>query len=369
MSTISTLHDPRTPFDQPERELKLYNPAAGLWLRNLQETVRQLFPPRVNPLDDQWQEIRENIARRIRNKQPIGKQTADAVTLAAHLSGPPKSGKNRVANLLGRPGSGKTFISLMTVAGLSCSKILIVCPAHVITTWIDEISDVMPLARIRVCRKIKDNQPEPPWAMPVAESDLRSAMAIEDMSPDRPLFIITSQSAASLASRHRSAVRRVGGPDTPALFRVYPRGETGFKYPRLEITHEEVDTCPRCWSMLTGRTDYRPNRRDAQCPAVFMMSHPRDGIERLQRCGQPLREPDLPAIEKGRSIPTRSYPTLDYVAKRCPQWHDLLIIDEVQQYKAQHTQRGEVIGRCAQQSKKVLTLTGTYIGGLASDAC
>ena len=85
-------------------------------------------------------------------------------------------------------------------------------------------------------------------------------------------------------------------------------------------------------------------------------------------CKQPLLEPDMPAIEKMKSIPTRSYPLLDYVAKRCPHWHDLMVIDEVQQYKAQDTQRGEVIGRCAQQSKKVLTLTGTYIGGMASDA-
>ena len=331
-----------------------------------QKAVRQLFPPRIDPLDDQWQQIRDNMTRRIRGKQPIGKQTADAVTLAAHLS------DHRVANLLGRPGSGKTFITLMTVAGMGCSKILIVCPAHVITTWIDEITDVMPLARIRICRKVRENRPAPPWAMPIAECDLWSAMETKDTSPDRPLFIITPQGAASQAGRTRSAVRRVGSADRPGLFRVNQRAnkdtsEDNVKASHLEITHQAVDTCPKCWTMLTGRSDYQQNRRDARCPAIVPARN-KNGSMTYVKCGQPLREPDLPAIEKGRSIPTRSYPVLNYVAKRRPHWHDLLVIDEVQQYKAQDTQRGEVIGQCAQQSQKVLTLTGTYIGGLASDA-
>ena len=316
-----------------------------------QDAVRRIFPPRVDPVDDEWQEIRDNMARRIRGRQPIGKQTADAVTLAAHLT------DHQVANLLGRPGSGKTFISLMTIAGLGCARIMVVCPTHVMTTWIDEITEVMPLARIRVCRKVKENRPKPPAAMAVAECDLKSAMNIDDATPDRPLFIITPQGAASLAGRTRLTVRTVGGESNPGLFRTRRSRDpekTDIEESRLDVTYEEVDTCPRCWIMLTGNRSYESHqsRRDLQCP----------------QCKQPLREPDMLAIEKGKGIPTRSYPILDYVAKRCPRWHDLLVIDEVQQYKAQDTQRGEVIGRCAQQSKKVLTLTGTYIGGMASDA-
>ena len=316
-----------------------------------QDTVRRIFPPRVDPVDDAWQEIRDNMARRIRGRQPIGKQTADAVTLAAHLT------DHQVANLLGRPGSGKTFISLMTIAGLGCARIMVVCPTHVMTTWIDEITEVMPLARIRVCRKVKENRPKPPAAMAVAECDLKSAMNINDATPDRPLFIITPQGAASLAGRTRLTVRTVGGESNPGLFRTRRSRDPekiDIEESRLDVTYEQVDTCPRCWIMLTGNRFYESHqsRRDLQCP----------------QCKQPLREPDMPAIEKGKGIPTRSYPILDYVAKRCPNWHDLLVIDEVQQYKAQDTQRGEVIGRCAQLSKKVLTLTGTYIGGMASDA-
>ena len=327
-----------------------------------QETVRQMFPPKVDPTDDQWQTIRDNMVRRIRGRQPIGKQTADAITLAAHLT------TERLANLLGRPGAGKTFISLMTVSGLSCSKTLIVCPAHVITTWIDEIAEVLPLARIRICRRVKDNRPDPPWAMPIAECDLRSAMQIDDATPDRPLFIITPQGAASLAGNSRSIVRTVGGERNPGIFRTWssraPKQYTKLKESerirriladgRLEITNEEVDTCPRCWGMLTGHRSYHPNsnRRDQQCPY----------------CRASLRTADLPPIMKGKAHPNRSYPLLDYVARRCPHWHDILLVDEVQQYKASDTQRGEVIGRCAQASKKVLTLTGTYIGGMASDA-
>ena len=316
-----------------------------------QETIRRVFPPRVDPVDDKWLKIRDNMSRRIRGRQPIGKQTADAVTLAAHLT------DHRVANLLGRPGSGKTFISLMTIAGLGCSRIMVVCPAHVITTWIDEITEVMPLARVRVCRKVKENRPKPPSAMAVAECDLRSAMSIEDTTPDRPLFIITPQGAASRAGRTRLTVRRVGGEFSPGLFRTTHHRNpeiSQIEESRLNITYEEVDTCPNCWVMLSGSKSYEAHKSKRNLKCAY--------------CKQPLLEPDMPAIEKMKSIPTRSYPLLDYVAKRCPHWHDLMVIDEVQQYKAQDTQRGEVIGRCAQQSKKVLTLTGTYIGGMASDA-
>ena len=111
----------------------------------------------------------------------------------------------------------------------------------------------------------------------------------------------------------------------------------------LEKAPANGTACPACRHLLDRDLRWKRQRQDrsAICP----------------NCGIHLMAP--------KSRPRR-YPLLEYVSRRHRHWHDLLIIDEAHQYKAETSARGEVVGRCAQRSKKILALTGTYMGGYAS---
>ena len=57
----------------------------------------------------------------------------------------------------------------------------------------------------------------------------------------------------------------------------------------------------------------------------------------------------------------------DYAAEYMGKWFDVLIIDEVQDYKARETAQGETTRRMAQHAKKTIALTGTPFGGKVSE--
>ena len=308
----------------------------------LKHKMLELYPPLVNPTDPEYAPIRINIGARIANREPVGKQAADAVTLAAALQ---QKGR---ANLLGKQGTGKTFTALMTTAGIGAARILVVTPAHVVTTWINEITECLPEAKVRVCRQALNRSRKPSVDAVYGECDYETALATP-ASPEAPLFVIVPQASAANGYGMKPNIRHVGPSQPNRLYRRYHyRGQQvvpGSKF-ELETVQEEGFTCPVCWHLLSADDQF--NRQDRKSHDLH-----------CTQCQAALMEPD------NRK---RSYPLLQYIARRRAKRHDLLIIDETHQYKAADTARGEVIGRCAQKSEKVLALTGTYIGGLVSEA-
>ena len=67
--------------------------------------------------------------------------------------------------------------------------------------------------------------------------------------------------------------------------------------------------------------------------------------------------------ESGRAL----YSYGDYAAEYMGRWFDVMIIDEVQDYKARETAQGETTRRMAQHAKKTMALTGTPFGGKVSE--
>ena len=62
----------------------------------------------------------------------------------------------------------------------------------------------------------------------------------------------------------------------------------------------------------------------------------------------------------------RRYPLADYVKQRMPGWFDLLIADEVHEYKGRGSAQGIAAGILADACGSSLALTGTLAGGYAS---
>jgi len=78
---------------------------------------------------------------------------------------------------------------------------------------------------------------------------------------------------------------------------------------------------------------------------------------RCQRCDNPLWQAD----------PTgpRRVPLADYVSRRMPRHFDLLIGDEIHEFKARGSAQGMAAGTLAEACGRTLSLTGTLMGGRA----
>ena len=117
----------------------------------------------------------------------------------------------------------------------------------------------------------------------------------------------------------------------------------------MEETGEpfRVPCCPICTAQVVDKdgvplTDKVLNRRKHVCVD----------------CGSPLWQAD-------RSGPAR-YPLADYVKHRMKGFFDLLIGDEVHEYKARGSAQGIAAGTLAEACGKSLSLTGTMMGGYSS---
>ena len=79
---------------------------------------------------------------------------------------------------------------------------------------------------------------------------------------------------------------------------------------------------------------------------------------RCRACAGPLWQAD-------RTGPRR-FPLADYIRRRLPGHFELLIADEVQDFKARGSAQGLAVGALAETCGRTLTLTGTLFGGYSS---
>ena len=124
---------------------------------------------------------------------------------------------------------------------------------------------------------------------------------------------------------------------------------TGGRLIRDEETGEpfQVPCCPSCSAQVVDKdgvplTDAELNRRKRTCAL----------------CGSPLWQADASG--------PRRYPLADYVKHRMKGFFDLLIGDEVHEYKGRGSAQGIAAGVLADVCGKSLSLSGTLMGGYSS---
>ena len=86
-------------------------------------------------------------------------QSHASKALVKLLGGPsasPKARKGKAAILLGEIGSGKSTVALMTAVTCGAKRLLVLCPPHLLDSWTNEITAVLPDADIRVLKDIAD---------------------------------------------------------------------------------------------------------------------------------------------------------------------------------------------------------------------
>ena len=245
-------------------------------------------------------------------RKPLGAQ-ADAIRGAA-LS----LKAHRGTTVVGEMGTGKTFIGAAAAHMAGFKRILIICPPHLVPKWKREVEQTVPGVRAAIVESITDLE------------RLRLSVG------SGPLFAVMSREKAKLSYRWKAAVIKRWAVSKGRLVRDEETGEP-FRVP----------CCPDCTAQIVDKdgvplTDADLNRRKHTCVD----------------CGAPLWQAD-------RSGPTR-YPLADYVKHRMKGFFDLLVGDEVHEYKGRGSAQGIAAGILADACGKSLSLTGTVMGGYAS---
>ena len=245
-------------------------------------------------------------------RRPLGAQ-ADAIRGAA-LS----LQAHRGTTVVGEMGTGKTFIGAAAAHMAGFRRVLVICPPHLVRKWKREVEETVPLAQSVIVTSITDLE------------RLRLSVG------SGPLFAVMSRERAKLSYRWKAAV-------------IYRWATSGGRLIREEETGEpfRVPCCPDCTAQVVDKdgvplTDRDLNRRKRTCEV----------------CGTPLWQAD-------RSGPAR-YPLSDYVKHHMKGFFDLLIGDEVHEFKARGSAQGIAAGVLADACGKSLSLTGTLLGGYAS---
>ena len=245
-------------------------------------------------------------------RKPLGAQ-ADAIRGAA-LS----LKAHRGTTVVGEMGTGKTFIAAAAAHLAGFKRVLVLCPPHLVPKWKREVEQTVPGVRAAIVESITDLE------------RLRFSVG------SGPLFAVMSREKAKLSYRWMPAVIQRWATSRGRLIRDEETGEP-FRVP----------CCPDCTAQVVDKdgvplTDADLNRRKHTCAA----------------CGAPLWQAD-------RSGPAR-YPLADYIKHRVKGFFDLLIGDEVHEFKGRGSAQGIAAGILADVCGKSLSLTGTLLGGYSS---
>ncbi len=269
------------------------------------QRVVESYPPRYRPSENG-----RSLPQLLRS--PLGAQ-ADAIRAAA-LS----LDVHRGTTVVGEMGTGKTFIAASAAHMAGFRRILVLCPPHLTRKWKREVEDTVPDARAVIVASITDLE------------RLRLSHG------PGPLFVVMSRERAKLSFRWLPAV-------------VERWATAGEKLVRDEETLEpfRVPCCPDCFTPIVDKDGLPLTLKD---------------LARRKRscdeCGSALWQAD-------RSGPKR-YPLADYVKHHLRGFFDLLIGDEVHEYKGRGSAQGIAAGILADACGKSLSLSGTLMGGYSS---
>ncbi len=245
-------------------------------------------------------------------RSPLGAQ-GDAIRGAA-LS----LQANRGTTVVGEMGTGKTFIATAAAHAAGFRRVLVVCPPHLTRKWKREVEETIPYARTAIVSSITDLE------------------RLRMLTGSGPLFAVMSRERAKLSYRWLPATVERWAVADGRLMRAEDTGEP-FRVP----------TCPDCTAQVV-------DREGAPLTAVDLSRKRRS----CAACGSPLWRAD--------NTGPRRYPLADYVKLRMKGFFDLLIGDEVHEYKGRGSAQGIAAGILADVCGRSLTLTGTLLGGYSS---
>ncbi len=225
---------------------------------------------------------------------------------------------NLCTTIVGEMGTGKTFIGASAAHMAGFENILVLCPPHLVRKWKREIEITVPNAKAVIVESI---------------TDLERLRTVERQGS---MFTILSRERAKLSYLWKAAYNTRYATSRGLLSRDE---ETGRPI--------RILACPSCSAQINDKEGIpiSPTRLEAKRHFCLM-------------CNGPLWEAD--------HTKRKRYPLADYIKLRMKGFFDLLIADEVHEYKGQGTAQGIASGVLAGVCGKSLVLTGTLMGGYSS---
>ena len=224
--------------------------------------------------------------------------------------------ENRGVYIVAECGTGKTLMSIGVVNLMhtfqDVKRVLVLCPPTIVKKWITEIRDSLPNSKV---------------------------FNLNTKNITKELLQISRKNKATtlefyIIGRERA---KIGAPWRPA-----------------GIIRNGIFHCPRCNKAIMDKDDYPVNLYQRTKQRQYKKKHVCAG------CGEQLWQPDRTKNGFRRVIPAK------FINKRMAGFFDLLIADEVHQFKNQ-TGQGYAFGALSAACKYTLCLTGTLVGGYASD--
>jgi hypothetical protein len=246
-------------------------------------------------------------------------------------------------------GTGKTAMSLATAWALlhrRSFRLLTMCPGHIVRKWKREVEYMIPGVVCKIIRNFTDLL----RFEEVAKTTTTPMAVIIGKDPAKLGFDVDRPCAAKrkMKLRVRLDSQEQMQPGDSGLSEIPSDNGTV-----LEVTRVvDVACCPRCGRVLhnsdddpepVAHADYLARNEPATCGG----------------CGERL-------LTNARGF--RKNPHIDrYIQRRMKGVFDLLIADEVHELAGAETIQGNCFGTLASACRYTLALTGTLIGGKASD--
>ena len=249
------------------------------------------------------------------------------------------------AILVGEMGTGKTTCGIATAAVLNAKRTLVICPPHLVDKWQREAKIVWPAIETMALTSISD-----------VDRFFTKASA-------SPQLAVVAHSKAKLGSgwRHAYTTRK----DTSGEVRCH---------------------CPDCGKLLTDKNELpisqaniKKKKRQIVCAACGGIAYQFDRRRRKKHkpgsFAEYVRREKIiqGCIKDGADIPAFApndgytrWPLARYIRQHHSGKIDLLLADEVHQFKAADSDQGYAFYDLCVASRKVLAMTGTIFGGKAS---
>lgn len=298
---------------------------------------------------------------------------------------------------VGEMGTGKTSLAAAVAAGRHARRTLVLCPPHLVDKWQREFKAVWSGVRTMHLQTISDVDqffgPQPddaPLVGVLKQTTARSASGWEHA------YDYGGPASHNYGSKGYSDIERPWGNvisarklmDLPIEERPFTEkqilalqqrgircpvcGETQFRSGR-PLTVNELKTATWTCSNEQCRSplyQFTRRRSDSQVRGSFKLYAQRERLIRSYTDkGQPV---PLHELQKWHGTAVRDtfgygkVPLAGYIKKRGQGKLDLLLVDEVHQYKGFDSDQGYAMHHLAQAAEKVVALTGTIYGGKAS---
>lgn len=290
---------------------------------SLTERITTKFDILHDPFRDRDPDLDTTLATLLRPCYPA--QAEAAKTLAKALF----RERQRTVTVCGEMGVGKCTIALATIAlSPRPPRTLILCPPHLVPKWMREAQAILPDVRI-----VNLNGPDALAILTtLADATRHTSLA----PPDVPHIYVLGRERAKLHHGWRPAYHN----------RLTHRYDDSTTPPTLMTWREPA--CLRCGHIL----------RDKEGIPL-----PVDTLTRARLFCDICHEPTFGVNPSG----PRRYAPAEFIKRHLAGVFDLLVADEVHEYKGEDTGQGNSYGALASACTHTIALTGTLLGGYADN--